>query len=68
MPGTLALKGADFPLTFDLEIRNDGEVLNVLGRTTVTWEQLNIPVPTARSVVSVEDDIRVQILLVATRQ
>ena len=35
--GTLNLNGADFPLTFDLEVRNDGSVLNVLGRTIVTW-------------------------------
>ena len=66
--GTLSLKGKDFPLTFDLEVRNDGNILNVLGRTIFTWEQLEIPVPTARSVVSIEDDIHVQILLVATQQ
>ena len=70
--GTLSLKGKDFPLTFDLEVRLDpksqGSVLNVLGRTIFTWEQLDIPVPTARSVVSIEDDIHVQILLVATQQ
>ena len=66
--GTLRLKGKDFPLTFDLEVRNDGKVLNVLGRTIFTWEQLEVPVPTARSVVSIEDDIHVQILLIATQQ
>ena len=66
--GTLNLNGADFPITFDLEVRNDGAVLNVLGRTIVTWEQLNIPVPTARSVVSIEDQIHVQILLIAGPQ
>lgn len=66
--GTLNLKGKDIPLTFDLEVRNDGNVLNVLGRTIVTWDQLEIPVPTARSVVSIEDDIHVQILLIATQQ
>ncbi len=68
LSGTLNIKGEDFPLTFDLEVRNDGNVLNVLGRTIVTWEQLNIPVPTARSVVSIEDEIHVQILLVSTPQ
>ncbi len=66
--GTLRLKGNDFPLTFDLEVRNDGNVLNVLGRTIFTWEELEIPVPTARSVVSIEDDIHVQILLIAEQQ
>ena len=66
--GTLRLKGKDFPLTFDLEVRNDANVLNVLGRTIFTWQQLEIPVPTARSVVSIEDDIHVQILLVAEQK
>ena len=64
--GALSLNGADFPLSFDLEVRNDGGVLNVLGSTIVTWDQLNITVPTARSVVSIEDEIHVQILLVST--
>ena len=66
--GVLNLNGEDFPIAFDLEVRNDANVLNVLGRTIVTWEQLNIPVPTARSVVSVEDEIHVQILLVSTNR
>ena len=63
--GILSINGIDVPLTFDLEIRNDGNVLNVLGRTVFTWDQLQMPVPTARLVVSVEDQVSVQLLLVA---
>ena len=63
--GTLNLKGENIPLTFDLEVRKDGDILNVLGRTVFTWEQVKIPVPSARSVVSIEDDVHVEILLVA---
>ena len=63
--GILSINGIDVPLTFDLEIRNDGDVLNVLGRTVFTWDQLQMPVPTARLVVSVEDEVSVQLLLVA---
>ena len=63
--GILDINGIDVPLTFDLEVRNDGDVLNVLGRTVFTWDQLQIPVPTARLVVSVEDEVSVQLLLVA---
>lgn len=63
--GTLNVNGSDFPLTFDLEIRNDGDVLNVLGRTEFTWDQLQIRVPNVRNIVSVEDKVSVQILLVA---
>ncbi len=40
-------------------------MLNVLGRTVFTWDQLQIPVPTVRIVVSVEDEVSVRLLLVA---
>ncbi len=66
--GTLDLNGQDFPISFDLEVRNDGEVLNVLGRAVFTWDQFQLAVPTARSVVWVEDEVDVQVLLVAQRQ
>ena len=64
--GILSIRGMEVPLTFEVEARLDGEVLHVLGRTTFTWEQLDIPVPTARSVVSVADEVRVEVLLRAT--
>ncbi len=63
--GMLSINNIDVPLTFDLEVRNDGDVLNVLARTVFTWDQLQIPVPTARLVVSVDDEVSVQLLLVA---
>ena len=61
--GSLEVRGGAFPLEFEIEARDDAEVLYVLGRTTFTWDQLNIPRPTARSVASVEDEVRVEILL-----
>ena len=66
--GTLNVNGQDVPMTFALEVRNDGDVLNVLGRTSFTWEQVDIPVPTARSVVRVADEVFVQVLVIAERQ
>ncbi len=66
--GTLNLNDQDFPISFDLEVRNDGDVLNVLGRTVFTWDDLQVAVPTARSVVWVEDEVDVQVLLVAQRR
>ena len=66
--GALNLNDQDFPVSFDLEVRNDGDVLNVLGRTVFTWDDLQIAVPTARSVVWVEDEVDVQVLLVAQRR
>ena len=63
--GTLNFNGIDVPLTFDLEVRNDGDLLNVLARTVFTWDQVQMRAPTSRIVVSVEDEVSVQLLLVA---
>lgn len=56
------------PLTLDIEARDDGEVINIIGRATFTWDEFQIPVPRARSVVSLEDDVRAEILLVVRPQ
>ncbi len=61
--GSLDIRGNAFPLTFEVEARDDGDAVFVLGRTTFTWDQLDIPRPTARSVASIEDEVRVEILL-----
>ena len=63
--GSLNVNGGVFPLTFDLEIRNDGDLLNILARTVFTWDQLGIRVPNISNIVSVEDEVSVQLLLVA---
>ena len=64
--GILTIRGIEVPLTFDLEIRNDGDILFILGRTRFTWDDIQMPAPTAGPVVSVEDEVRVEVLLVAT--
>lgn len=51
---------------FDVTARNDGNVINILALTTITWEQLGLPKPTARSVVYLADEVAVQVLLIAT--
>jgi hypothetical protein len=61
--GTLTVKSADVPVIFDVVARDDGHTVFILAKTTVTWAQLQMPTPTARSVVSVEDEIRVEVLL-----
>ena len=61
--GSLEVHGGVFPLTFDIQARDDGDSLFILGRTTFTWDQLEVPRPQARSVVSIEDEVRVNILL-----
>ena len=62
--GKLEIRGIVVPFTLDIEARDDGNVINILGRTTFTWDEFQIPVPRARPVVSVEDEVRVEVLLV----
>ena len=66
--GTLNINDMDVPLTFEVTARDDGDKVFVLGRSMFTWDQIGEPVPTARSVVSVEDEVRVEVLLALTPQ
>ncbi len=64
--GTLRINDMDVPLVFAIEARDDGDIdgtVHVVGRSTFTWDQIGEPVPTARSVVSVEDEVDVNVLL-----
>ena len=66
--GQLEIRGITVPLALEIEARDDGDVINIIGRTTFTWAEFQIPVPRARSVVSIEDDVRAEILLVVRPQ
>lgn len=63
--GTLRIGATETPLDFAVEARHDGDVLNLLGRTSFTWEQLQLEKPTARSVTYLADEVFVQVLLIA---
>ena len=63
--GELTVRGITTPLTFDVEARDDGDVVFIIGRTSFTWDQLQIPKPTANAVVSLEDEVGVEVLLAA---
>ena len=63
VPGRLTIKGEDIPLDFEVEARDDGDVIFIVGRTTFTWDQLKLPKPRARLVVSLEDEVKVEVLL-----
>jgi hypothetical protein len=62
--GTLTIKGASVPLIFDVTAQDLIERILISGRTIVTWEQLRMPKPTARSVLSVADSIKIEVELV----
>ena len=61
--GRLKIRGIEVPLNFDIEARDDGEAIQILGRTTFEWADFEIRKPAARPVVSVEDEVRVEVLL-----
>ena len=64
--GSLQIGETVTPLVFDVTARKDGGTINVLGKTTFTWDQLGLLKPTARSVVYLADEVRVEVLLVAS--
>ena len=68
LDGSLQIGDTVTPLTFDVDARHDGNVINVLGRTTFTWEELGLAEPVAGPVVYLADEVRVQVLIVAHKQ
>ena len=66
LSGSLQIGDTVTPLVFEVTARHDGDAINVLGVATFTWEQLGLTKPTARSVVYLADEVRVQVLLIAT--
>ena len=65
LEGSLQIGETVTPLVFDVTARKDENTINILGTTTFTWDQLGLRKPTARSVVYLADEVRVQVLLVA---
>ena len=61
--GTLNIFGIDVPLTFAIEARDDGHSVFILGRTSFTWADFGLPRPSAMLVVSIEDEVRVEVLI-----
>ena len=66
LDGALQIGDTVTPLVFDVTARHDGSAISILATTTFTWEQLGLSKPTARSVVYLADEVRVQVLLIAT--
>ncbi len=62
----LLIRGNTAPLTFEVEAQDEGTVLSITGRTTFTWDELQMQKPSARSVVSLDDEVNVEVVLSAT--
>ena len=62
----LLIRGVTAPLTFEVEARDEGTEISITGHTTFTWDDLQMQKPSARSVVSLDDEVKVEVLLSAT--
>ena len=61
----LLIREVTAPLTFEVEARDDGSEISITGRTTFTWDDLQMQKPSARSVVSLDDEVKVEVVLSA---
>lgn len=64
--GTLTIRGVSRPQTFQVEARLTGGTLEILGRTDFTWADFQIDPPNT-PLVTVEDNVHLEVLLVARR-
>ena len=63
--GQLSIRGITKPVTFEVEARLDPEALFILGSTSFTWDELEIPPPNIPNRIQVKDEVRVEVLLSA---
>ena len=63
--GQLELKGVQAPVIFQIEARDDGDVVHILGRTSFVWSDFGMTAPIVGSFVSVTDEVAVEILISA---
>ena len=61
--GLLEIRGLSIPLVFEMEARDDGDVLFILGKTTFEWSDIGMEAPNNRVTISVDDEVRVEVLL-----
>ena len=61
----LLIREVTAPLTFEVEARDEGSEISITGRTTFTWDDLQMTKPSARSVVSLDDEVKVDVVLLA---
>ena len=63
--GVINIRGADFPLRFDVTVQDRGELISIEGRTKFSWDDLGLNRPTAVIVLTLSDDVEVQVTLTA---
>ncbi len=66
--GMMKIREVERPLTFQVEARLQDNTLYIAGRTDFTWADFNIPPPNVAGVVQVEDNVHIEVLIVARRE
>lgn len=66
--GSATVRGVEHPLTFAIEARMEGDTLFVLGTTDFTWADFEIDPPNIGGFVQVEDNVHIEVLIVAKRE
>ncbi len=61
--GELDIRGVQVPITFDVEARDDGDVIHVLGRINFVWSDFDMTAPSIGGFVQVTDDVSMDVLL-----
>jgi polyisoprenoid-binding protein YceI len=65
MTGVLDLRGVKKDVTWDVKARRDQNVITALATTTFLFADFGIPIPNIAGFVSVEDDVTIQVTIVA---
>lgn len=65
MTGELDLHGVTKEVTWEVEARREGNVINALATTNFRYEDFGIPVLNVAGIVSVEDDVTLQVQIIA---
>ena len=60
--GQLEVRGVQAPVSFDVEARDDGDVIFIVGRTSFVWSDFGMTAPNL-SFVQVTDEVSVEVLL-----
>jgi hypothetical protein len=66
--GSATVRGVERPLTSAVQAWMDGDTLNILGTTDFTWADFEIPPPNIGGIVQVEDNVHIEVLIVAKRE
>ena len=61
--GTLDIRGIQAPVAFEVEARDDGDVVFLLGRTSFVWADFQMTAPNIGGFVQVTEEVSVEVLL-----